>query len=52
MLSSGNFEWVSSGNLNISNFIGESIHVAFRYTSTNSACATWELDNIKIGYEE
>ncbi len=52
MLSSGNFEWVSSGNLNISNFVGETIHVAFRYTSTNSACATWELDNIKISYEE
>jgi len=52
ILSSGNWDWVHSGNLNISNFVGETIHVGFRYTSTNSACATWELDNIKISYEE
>jgi hypothetical protein len=50
MLSPGgnNWEWVPSGKVDISAFIGANVHIAFRYTSTNSACATWELDNIKV----
>lgn len=49
-LSPGNndWEWIPSGKVDISAFSGSNVHVAFRYTSTNSACATWELDNIKI----
>jgi hypothetical protein len=50
MLSPGgnNWEWVPSGKVDISAFIGANVHIAFRYTSTNSACATWELDNIEV----
>jgi len=49
-LSPGNndWEWIPSGKVDISAYIGSNVHIAFRYTSTNSACATWELDNIKI----
>jgi hypothetical protein len=47
-LSSGGFEWTPSGKVDISAYIGPNVYVAFRYTSTNSACATWELDNVKI----
>ena len=40
--------FVSSGKLDISNFAGKNVVVAFKYTSTDTASATWELDNVKI----
>ncbi|MBM3437374.1 MAG: DUF5017 domain-containing protein, partial [Bacteroidetes bacterium] len=49
-LSPGNngWEWIPSGKVDISEHIGANVHIGFRYTSTNSACATWELDNVKV----
>jgi Family of unknown function (DUF5689)/Domain of unknown function (DUF5017) len=47
----GNFVWTPSGNININSFTGpgnSNVYVAFKYTSTTSAAATWELDNVKI----
>ena len=48
-LSTGNFNWVNSGGLDIS-FIGdgEIIYFAFVYESTNNNAATWQVDDIKI----
>lgn len=40
--------FVSSGKLDISNFAGKNVVVAFKYTSTATASATWELDNVKV----
>ena len=43
-----NYIWTNSGNIDISSFLGENVHIAFKYTSTSSASTTWEVDNIKI----
>ncbi|MCD4694701.1 MAG: choice-of-anchor J domain-containing protein, partial [Bacteroidales bacterium] len=40
--------WVNSGNIDISDMLSSSVHVAFHFTSTTSSSSTWELDNIKI----
>lgn len=42
------FGWVNSGKLDISAFAGKNIYIGFKYTSTTSSAATWEIDNIQI----
>lgn len=57
-LSPGNFEWTSSGQVDISDFDGEQVHIAFQYTSTGQEAATWEVDDImvvgegNVGYQD
>jgi hypothetical protein len=41
-------DWASSGNVNLSAFLGKNVRIAFKYTSTTSAAATWEVDDFKI----
>ena len=45
-----NFVWTSSGLVDISSYVaGQSnVRIAYKYTSTTSAAATWEVDNIKV----
>ena len=40
--------WVCSGDLDITSYKGNKVSVAFKYTSTASNSATWQLDNFKI----
>lgn len=40
--------WTHSGNLDVSAAIGGNLYVAFKYTSTTSGAATWELDNVLV----
>lgn len=47
-LSNGNWTWTDSGDIDLSEFAGNTIHVGFKYTSTASASATWEVDNVMI----
>ena len=50
-LSSGNYVYTNSGNLDISSFTGagnNAVYIAFKYTCNTTASSTWELDNIKI----
>ncbi len=47
-LSSGGWSWTDSGNIDLSNYVNETIHVAFKYTSTSSATATYEVDNVLV----
>ena len=47
-LSSGSWEWVSSGNLDLTSHKGAKTHVAFVYKGTASSGSTWEIDEIKI----
>lgn len=42
------YVWTNSGDIDISSFVGEKIYLAFKYTSTNTASTTWEVDNILI----
>lgn len=44
----GGYVWTSSGPISLNAFTGNNIRVAFKYTSTTSAAATWEVDNVKI----
>ena len=50
-LSTGNYVYANSGQLNINSFVGTgntNVYVAFKYTSTTAAGSTWEIDNVKI----
>jgi len=52
--SSGNYEWVESGKVNIIDVVGDfansgySWYVAFIYTSSDEAASSWEIDYVKI----
>jgi|LauGreDrversion4_1035100.scaffolds.fasta_scaffold24761_2 hypothetical protein len=47
--STGNYVWTATGGMNINSFAGSTnFRVAFKYTSTAAAAATWEVDNVKI----
>lgn len=46
--STGYFEWISSGIIDLSEIVGTSVHIAFKYTSTSAESSTWELDNVLI----
>lgn len=48
VLSSGGWSWTFSGNLDISAFAQGELTIAFKYTSTETESATWEIDNIKV----
>lgn len=51
LLSAGNYNYVNSGDLDISAYTGAgntAVYIAFKYTSTSSAASTWEIDNVKI----
>jgi len=50
--SPGTWEWTNSGEVDLSSFNGPAVYVAFKYTSTASASATWEVDDIEIKGEE
>ncbi|NSW44695.1 MAG: DUF5017 domain-containing protein [Bacteroidales bacterium] len=47
-LSTGSWTWTPSGNIDLSSIQGTNVHLAFKYTSTTSSCATWELKNFKV----
>jgi len=40
------WNFVSSGDLSLAAFTGSNTHFAFKYTSTTSSAATWEVTNI------
>ena len=41
--------WTSSGGLNLSSYAGNNnVRIAFKYTSTSSQAAAWQVDNVKI----
>lgn len=46
--SSGDYNWVSSGNIPLNAYKQTNVHIAFKYTGSNSQGATWEIDNIGI----
>lgn len=49
--STGSYVWTGSGPIDLSSFTGSgnsAVYLAFKYTSTTSASATWEVDNVKI----
>lgn len=43
--------WTDSGQLDLSAAAGGNLFIAFKYTSTSSSAATWEVDNVKVSAE-
>jgi hypothetical protein len=46
-LSTGSWEWTSSGQIDLSAYTGI-VYVAFKYTSTTSGAATWEVEDVLV----
>jgi hypothetical protein len=42
------YDFFSSGDIPLTAYAGESVHIAFKYTSTTDNAGTWELDNIMV----
>jgi hypothetical protein len=52
-LSPGGWAWTFSGNIDIANFASGNVYIGFKYTSTATESATWEVDDIKVwGHQE
>ena len=45
---SNQFKFTSSGLIDLSSYRGRKVYIAFKYTSTASASASWELDNVRV----
>ena len=46
--SSGCFEWVSSGDISLSNYTQANVYIAYKYLGSNSDGSTWEIDDVQI----
>ncbi len=46
--SEGNFNWVESGEVDLSAYLGGTVYLAFKYTSDNDHSSTWEVDNLLV----
>lgn len=46
--STGDYEWVESGAIDIESYAGQTFYIAFVYTSTDEAASAWEVDNVLI----
>ena len=40
--------WTDSGNIDLSSYAGGNLYIAFKYVSTSSASATYEIDNVLL----
>jgi len=40
--------WTDSGNIDLSSAVGGNVYIAFKYISTNSVSATYEIDNVLV----
>ena len=46
--SGSNWDFISSGDIDLTSFAGKKVKIAFKYTSSTSAAATWEIKNVLI----
>ena len=47
-----NWDFMSTGELDLSEFAGQDIYIGFKYTSTADGAATWEFKNLVVGESE
>ncbi len=47
-LSTGSWDWVSSGDINLTAYQTASTYIAFKYVGSDTDGATWEIDDVKI----
>lgn len=43
------WNFVESGKIDLTAYVGGKVKIAFVYTSTTSVCGTWEIKNVKVG---
>jgi len=46
--SDGNYNWVASGEIDLANYMGHKMYLAFKYTSTDDKSSTWEVDDLLV----
>ena len=46
--SEGSWEWIESGDVDLSLYVYETFYLGFKYTSTNAEAAAWEIDDILV----
>ncbi len=44
----GSWSFIDAGTVDITSYIGATTYIAYKYTSTSSSAATWEVDNITV----
>ncbi len=44
----GSWNFIESGEIDLSAYVGKSVKIAFKYQSTTEAAATWELKNVAV----
>ena len=50
-MSTGSYTWTESGVIELANFSGNNCYIGFKYTSTETEAAAWEVDDILLmGY--
>ena len=47
-LSPGSWTWTESGEISLNEFSGSNCYIAFKYISTESEAAAWEVDDIML----
>ena len=47
-MSQGSYEWTESGTIEFTGFSGSNCHIGFKYTSTATEAAAWEVDDIVL----
>ena len=47
-LSQGSWTWTESGEISLDDFSGSNCYIAFKYTSTETEAAGWEVDDILL----
>ena len=47
-MSTGSFAWVESGTIEFTGLTGTSCYIGFKYTSTETEAAAWEVDDIVL----
>ena len=48
MFTNTDWTWVGSGDLDMSEYVGNKVRVGFRYVSTDANCGTWEVKEVKV----
>ncbi|MAQ00179.1 MAG: hypothetical protein CMC51_05170 [Flavobacteriaceae bacterium] len=43
--------WTDSGNVDLNSYIGDNVYIGFKYISSSSGSATYEIDNVLVAGE-
>lgn len=46
--SGSNWTWVNSGEISLDSYVGNKVKIAFKYISSTSNAATWEIKNVVV----